>query len=70
MQWRRDIVGHAGSLLSVTSRIDRCGWLEREVIERIKRAKLFVWLREHRHELFDADFQAELAKMYQDKPVG
>jgi hypothetical protein len=29
-----------------------------------------VWLREHRHELFDADFQAELAGMYQDKPVG
>jgi hypothetical protein len=24
----------------------------------------------HRHELFDADFQAELAQMYQDKPVG
>jgi hypothetical protein len=44
--------------------------LEREVIKRIKRAKLFVWLREHRHELFDADFQAELAGMYQDKPVG
>jgi hypothetical protein len=29
-----------------------------------------VWLREHRHELFDADFQAELAQMYQDRPVG
>jgi Transposase DDE domain/Transposase domain (DUF772) len=27
-------------------------------------------LREHRHELFDADFQAELAHMYADKPVG
>ena len=47
-----------------------CSRLEREVIKRIKRAKLFVWLREHRHELFDADFQAELAQMYQDKPVG
>jgi len=47
-----------------------CSRLEREVIKRIKRAKLFVWLREHRHELFDADFQAELAGMYQDKPVG
>ena len=32
--------------------------------------KLFVWLREHRHELFDADFQAELAGMYADKGVG
>jgi hypothetical protein len=47
-----------------------CSRLEREVIKRIKRAKLFVWLREHRHELFDADFQAELAGMYQDKPMG
>src|SRR5207247_8455334 len=42
----------------------------REVIKRVKRAKLFVWLREHRHELFDADFQAELAGMYQDAQVG
>jgi transposase-like protein DUF772/DDE family transposase len=47
-----------------------CSRLEREVIKRIKRAKLFVWLREHRHELFDADLQAELAGMYQDKRVG
>lgn len=47
-----------------------CSRLEREVIKRIKRAKLFVWLREHRHELFDEGFQAELAGMYQDKPVG
>ncbi len=39
-------------------------------MKRVKRAKLFVWLREHRHELFDADFQAELAGMYQDAPVG
>jgi Transposase domain (DUF772) len=44
--------------------------LEREVIKRIKRARLFVWLREYRHELFDAGFQAELAQMYADKPVG
>jgi hypothetical protein len=47
-----------------------CSRLEREVIKRIKRAKLFVWLREHRHELFDEGFQAELAGMYADKPVG
>jgi Transposase DDE domain/Transposase domain (DUF772) len=40
------------------------------VIKRIKRAKLFVWLREHRHELFDEGLQAELAQLYQDKPVG
>jgi Transposase DDE domain/Transposase domain (DUF772) len=47
-----------------------CSRLEREVIKRIKRAKLFVWLREHRHELFDENLQAELAGMYADKPVG
>jgi Transposase DDE domain/Transposase domain (DUF772) len=47
-----------------------CSRLEGEVIKRIKRAKLFIWLREHRHELLDADFQAELAGMYADKPVG
>jgi hypothetical protein len=47
-----------------------CSRLEREVIKRVKRARLFVWLREHRHELFDEDLQAELAGMYQDKPVG
>jgi hypothetical protein len=47
-----------------------CSRLEREVIKRIKRARLVVWLREHRHELFDADVQAELAGVYADKPVG
>ncbi len=40
------------------------------MIKRIKRAKLFIWLREHRHELFDVGFQAELAGMYADRPVG
>jgi Transposase domain (DUF772) len=47
-----------------------CSRLEQEVIKRVKRAKLFVWLREHRHELLDEGFQVELAGMYQDKPVG
>jgi transposase len=47
-----------------------CSRLEQEVIKRVKRAKLFVWLREHRHELFDEGFQAELAGMYQDAQVG
>jgi hypothetical protein len=45
-----------------------CSRLEREVIKRIKRAKLFVWLREHRHELFDEDLQQELAVAYQQSP--
>jgi hypothetical protein len=44
--------------------------LELEVMKRIRRARLFVWLREHRHELLDAGFQAELAGMYQDRPKG
>jgi len=30
-------------------------------MQRVKRARLFVWLRQHRHEL---GFQAELAGMY------
>jgi transposase len=47
-----------------------CSRLEGEVIKRIKRARLFVWLRQHRHELFDEDLQAELALAYADKPVG
>jgi transposase len=29
-----------------------------------------VWLRQHRHELFDDDFQAELAAAYQESPKG
>ena len=44
--------------------------LEQEVIKRIKRAKLFVWLREHRHELFDEAFQAELARHARTAPLG
>jgi hypothetical protein len=44
--------------------------LEREVMQRIRRARLFVWLREHRQELLDEGFQAELAGMYPDRPKG
>ena len=47
-----------------------CSRLEREVIKRIKRARLFVWLREHRHELLDEVFQAELAGMYDPRRLG
>jgi transposase len=43
---------------------------ERAIITRIKRAKLFVFLRLWRHELFDAAFQAELATVYADRPKG
>lgn len=38
--------------------------LERNIINRIKRAKLLVFLRHHRHELFDDAFQEELAGLY------
>jgi Transposase DDE domain/Transposase domain (DUF772) len=43
---------------------------EQTVMRLIKRAKLFVWLREHRHELLDEAFQAELAGMYAEVGVG
>src|SRR6266540_3571852 len=38
---------------------------EQTIMKRIKRAKLFVFLRQHRHTLFDAAFQDELATIYQ-----
>ena len=43
---------------------------EQAVLRRIKRAKLFVFLRQQRHVLFDAAFQAELAVIYQESPLG
>jgi transposase len=43
---------------------------EAVVIEAVRRAKLFVFLRAHRHELFDESFQAELAQIYLDSPKG
>jgi hypothetical protein len=43
---------------------------EQTVIRLVRRAKLFVWLRLHRHELFDEAFQAELAAAYQESPKG
>jgi Transposase DDE domain/Transposase domain (DUF772) len=43
---------------------------EQAVIKAVRRAKLFVFLREHRHELFDEQFQAELAGAYVDSPRG
>jgi len=36
----------------------------------VRRAKLFVFLREHRHELLDEQFQDELAETYADSPKG
>lgn len=43
---------------------------EQAVIERIKRAKLFVFLRHRRHEIFDEEFQEELNTIYQDSQLG
>ena len=43
---------------------------EQAVIKAVRRAKLFVFLRLHRHELFDEPFQAELAQAYTDSPKG
>jgi hypothetical protein len=43
---------------------------ELAVIKAVRRAKLFVFLRLHRHELFDERFQAELARAYADRPKG
>ena len=40
------------------------------MVSRIKRAKLFTFLRQVRHELFDGAFQAELATIYDDKAKG
>src|SRR5215831_8399019 len=43
---------------------------ERTIIKRIRRAKLFVFLRHHRHELFTDAFQQELATLYKESAQG
>ena len=43
---------------------------EQAVIKVVRRGKLFVFLRLHRHELFSEEFQAELAEAYVDSPRG
>lgn len=43
---------------------------EQTIVRLVKRAKLFVFLRQHRHELFDDAFQHELATIYKDSPLG
>ena len=37
---------------------------EQVIVKRKRRAKLFIFLRQHRHELFDEAFQQELANLY------
>jgi Transposase DDE domain/Transposase domain (DUF772) len=43
---------------------------EAAVMRRVKRAKLFVFLREHRHEIFEEGFQEELGAIYRDSRLG
>ncbi len=43
---------------------------EQAIISRIKRAKLFTFLRYNRHHLFNEEFQLELATIFKDSTVG
>lgn len=43
---------------------------EESIVKRIRRAKLFVFLRQYRHAIFSEPFQAELASVYKDSPLG
>ena len=43
---------------------------EQAILKRIRRAKLFVFLRHQRHALFSDAFQQELAMLYKDAPQG
>jgi hypothetical protein len=43
---------------------------EKRILARCKKSKLFVFLREHRQELFDEPFQRELAASYSDRKGG
>ncbi|GCF12016.1 hypothetical protein KDI_55800 [Dictyobacter arantiisoli] len=43
---------------------------EEQIVKRIKKAKLFIFLRQYRHMFFDEAFQGELAEMYQASSRG
>ena len=43
---------------------------EQTVVQRIRKAKLFVFARNVRHDLFDSEFQQELAHIFKDSNVG
>ena len=43
---------------------------EELIVKKIRKAKLFVFLRQHRHELFDEAFQEELASLYRPTERG
>ena len=43
---------------------------EDKILKRIRRAKLFVFLRHQRHALFSDAFQHELTTIYKNSPQG
>jgi IS5 family transposase len=43
---------------------------EKQIVKKIRKAKLFVFLRQHRHELLDEAFQQELASLYRKAERG
>lgn len=43
---------------------------EQNIVKRIKRAKLFIFLRQCRHQIFDDEFQEELNKLYAESSKG
>ena len=43
---------------------------EQKVAQGIRKAKMFLFLRQIRHELFELEFQQELAKVFKDSSVG
>lgn len=43
---------------------------EERVAQRIRKAKLFLFLRQIRHQLFDEEFQKELSRVFKDSTVG
>src|SRR3989440_2069236 len=43
---------------------------EEQIVKRVRKAKLFVFLRQHRHELFNEAFQQELATLYRQAERG
>ncbi len=43
---------------------------EQSIIKRIRRARFFAFLRQHRHEVFDETLQQELVSLYQESQRG
>ena len=43
---------------------------EEQIVKKIRKAKLFVFLRKQRHELLDEAFQQELASLYRKAERG